>query len=1070
MNKNLIKKVGIWLGSIVFALYALFLLLPFILLPLLNTLSSKVAYEIEHSTGFKTEFSKFRIVTTPKLTAGARLENAKIYQPNGDLLLEADNMQIKLSLLPLILRKIELDIISADKFNLNLIVKNDGHFLIEDLLSSDEKADGEEVSPQEPFVLPFGLKLSNHLPDFRLKEHNITFIENKTGRKYSLTGSNTNVTDFVLNKKIKLQSEGKLTLDGFEAFDYNFKILNKIMPDIDINNLLSAEQNDEDVSSAENFDFNIIDVFKLIKSNGLKASLFADMTTAGDIKNPELTGEISLNGISMISNGAALPASDLKLNFNKNAFTIDSNLNTANSENTQIAGKIKTGKSPDIDLSFKSNATLKSVFEIANAVAQIFGVNDLKTLSAKGRLDINFNIKSDLKKIVSNGYLKLSDGGINYGLYDVKIDNFISDISLDNNTVLINKLGFSTLSIPFEIEGKIKPDSDCDIKIQTSNLPLKGLLVSFGQAAILKDNPIASGNITLLVKVTEKLLSPKITGNFSLNGLNMKNIPSDVKLTLNSVSADLKSVKNGFEGTIEADNFKAVNPALTVSVLNTKASINEREIDVFDTEVFAGKNELILSGIISNYLTDKIGLNFETKGKISSVLTGDFNPYKMTLNLKYSVPNNAEIIIPTFDKSKLLAKGSVDITGSMLNPVLKGQFTVPSVEIPEVPVSISDMTVNLNGPVLVGDAAISSFESGGITAQNIKTGFLLDGNDFYLNNMQGSAFGGIFAGDIVYNIQTTKCDVKFNGKNMNALDAIEGAAGIKNALSGILSFDADLNFKGVEYNDMMKTLSGKADFEIKNGVLANLGSLKTLLNAQNIIQNSILKTAAQSASNLSVVQAASEFDYITGALTFSNAYANLAPVKLSGPSMAYYVTGKFNLLNGTTNAVILGRLSESVVGVLGNLGNLAVEKLTSLIPGLGNLTASLAKAMNESPSNLAVSEIPALRSKDTLYKDFKAEFNGGVESSSSVKSFKWLNDIDVSAAESALNPAEAVTNIQNAVSGQAEQVKSAVQNAINDVKTNQTQVKEDLNQAKEQAKDILKSLLTPPSSSASSDE
>lgn len=1058
MNKKASKLLVIF-GSIFAGLYILFLLLPFILLPLLNTFSSKFAYEIEHLTGFKTEFTKFRIVTTPKLTVGAKLGNIQVFQPDGRLFLSGENFQFKMSLIPLLAKRIEADIISADSFNLNLVVKNDGHFLIEDLFKSDETSEAAPASENEAFSLPLGFKLSNHLPDFKLNSHKISFIENNTGKEYVISGSDTKITDFILNKKIKIQSKGNLVLDGFEAFDYDIKVLNRLMPDIDINDLLAADSSDTVSNQTNSVDFNILDAFKTIKNNGFKAALTADIKTSGTFEAPEFEGEIKADKISMLLLGKKLPDSDFNLLLNKNEFNLNSNLYSASDEVTIVNGLIKSGKSPKIDLTCKSNATIKNIFDILNVFAKIAGINDLQTLTGGGRLDINFNINSDLKKITSNGYFKLLNGFISYGLYDVRINDLVSDILLDNNTILINKLGLSVLSVPLNITGKITPDAKCDIKISTSSLPLKGLLISLGQAALLKDNTVNSGVVTVLLNIKENLTAPKITGNISLDNLNLKNIPSDIVLSLNPVNISVNSTKTGFEGTFKADNIKAVNPAVTVSAKTVTGTLNEKNITVDETLVLAGKNEITVSGQILDYLTEKIALDFKTSGKINSTLTGNLNPYKMTLDLKYLIPENAFIIIPGFDKSALNTKGSVNISGSMLNPLLKGQFNVSSVEIPEIPVTIKDMVLNLNGEILNGNMTIADFTSGGIKAQNIKSDYKMKGSDFYLDNMAGSAFDGTFNGDIVYNMSNTACDVKFSGKNMNALKAIEGAAGIKNALTGTLSFDADVNFKGVEYDDMMKTLKGKADFEILNGVLANLGSLKTLLNAQNIIQNSVLKTAANSAATLPAVQSASEFDYIKGSLTFSNSWANLNSIKMSGPSMAYYVTGKFHLLNGSANAVILGRLSQSVVGVLGGIGDLAVQKLTSLIPALGNLSSSLAKVMNETPEGVKTDEIPSLRSSETAYKDFRAVFNGGVESQASVKSFRWLNNIDTTALDTQ------ATSVVPQLSDIKENAKADVQNAVSTAKTTVTQAKEELNQTKEQAKELFKSLLSVPKAS-----
>ena len=1052
------KKFLYWLIGIFGGAYALFLLLPLMLIPLCDSLNGKVSAEIEKASGFKTQFKEFRIITTPKLTAGAKLGNIKVYTPDNKLLLDGNNFKVKFSLLKLLTGHVKVDVISADRLNADLYVKNDGHFAIEDYFISDEKKSNDNNEEAE-FELPFGLKFSNKLPDIRLKEYNIAFIDFQ-GKKYLLSGLNTNVTDFIFNKKVKFSSKGKLVLDGFEAFNYDVKILNKIMPEADLNEFLDNPSQNEENKPAQSVNFNIIDAFRVIKNNALTANLNADIQTAGTIETPELYGKIDLNKVSMLASGKKLPESHLNIILEKDKYKIDSNLFTAQNEKTNIKGLVKTGKNTNIDLTCTSNATLKSVFEIANTFAKIAGIKDFETLSANGQLDVNFNIKSNLKKLTSNGHLKLISGFVSYGLYGVKIENLISDIKLDNNNLLINKLGFSTMGIPFNVTGKIQPDASCNIKVQTNNLPIKGLLISLGQASLLKENPISSGVVSLLVNVTDKLTAPKIEGNVNISNLNLKNIPSDIALNIPLASVKLNTTKTGFSGVINSSDIKAVNPALTVIAYSPSADINEKTISIKDTKVNAGKNNFTLSGLINDYMSNKIGLNFITKGQLNSTLLGNIDPYKMLLDLKYSIPNSSIIVIPGFDKSKITARGALNITGAMANPILKGSFDVPSIEIPEVPVTMKNAHADLNGSILNGSATVGEFATGGIAAKDIKTDFKLKGNDFYLNNLAGSAFNGSFNGDIIYNLANTKCDVKFKGKDMDAMKAIEGAAGIKNALSGNLAFNADINFKGVDYNDMMKTLKGSADFEIKNGYLANLGKFDKFLFAQNLTKYAVLKAAGQSFSDSNISKNASKFDYIKGKLTFLNAYVNLLPIELSGPSMAYYITGNYQLLNGTTNVTVLGRISQSVVSTLGNLGSLATSKIVSSVPGLGVLTSTIAKSINESPKNVDVSKIPSLSSGSTQYKDFKVLFSGGIEATSSVKSFKWINDVDTSELDTSLQD---VTEKAKAVKEQINQTKNTINAAVKNVKSI---TKEDVkNQAKEQGKALLKSILTVPSTS-----
>lgn len=145
--------------------------------------------------------------------------------------------------------------------------------------------------------------------------------------------------------------------------------------------------------------------------------------------------------------------------------------------------------------------------------------------------------------------------------------------------------------------------------------------------------------------------------------------------------------------------------------------------------------------------------------------------------------------------------------------------------------------------------------------------------------------------------------------------------------------------------------------------------------------------------------------------------------------MAYYITGRYNLLNGTTNVVVLGRLDEKVVTVLGPLGDLSVDKLTSYIPKFGALTAVLIDSMTTDPEKENTANIPALSTGSTSYKDFKVEFNGGLDSTSSVKSFKWLSHCDTSAID---------------VNSDFENAKEAIKNTVEDTKQQLLDAKEGL--------------------------
>jgi hypothetical protein len=320
-----------------------------------------------------------------------------------------------------------------------------------------------------------------------------------------------------------------------------------------------------------------------------------------------------------------------------------------------------------------------------------------------------------------------------------------------------------------------------------------------------------------------------------------------------------------------------------------------------------------------------------------------------------------------------------------------------------------------------------------------------------LNNLKGQAFDGKISGDILYNIANAKTKIDFRGEKMNAEKAIEGAAGIKKALTGTLGFDAKLSLTVLDYNDMMKSMKGNVSFDIKNGAFGSIGKLDGLLCAPNIVSNVILKNTVASITNVAGLASTGTFDKIDGYMTFADGWANINPIKSVGKSLCYYVTGKYNLLNGTTNVVVLGRLDAPIVAKLGALGELSADKLLSYIPKFGSATANILNLLTTNPEGEKTDAIPALSNGSTNYKDFKVNFNGGIESKSSIKSFKWLSKPDMSEMETK-TVKETVEDIKSAIDTDIKSNIDRYNNAVETQKQFIKDTKEEINARKEELK------------------
>lgn len=954
----MLKKFAIGLGIFLVTLYVLFLIVPFFVSGIANSYSPQISKMIEDASGFKVKLDGIRVITTPKLTVGAGVEHVEAALPTGETFLAADNAGGKLSLIPLLARKIEIDVVGAENVNVNLKVKKDGKFLIENYIpQSSEQA--------EPVTeLPFGFKLSNHLPNIVVKNYNISFIDVPTDKSYSIYGNKAQVSDFILNKKVKINADGKFMLQDRVQFNYDVKLLNKFMPDTDLNELVFNPQEQPQKAPVE--PINIIEIFKAIYKNQLTADVKADAVIEEDMS---FRGSLNASNIGIAVDGKKLPSSNADITLKGDKINIYSKLFTGEKEVTEIVANLKTGKHPRIDLNCKSNAKFKSVIDMVDSIAKTFGYKELDTLTATGGIDADFTLKSDLKHTDASGYIKITSASIAYKLYNFAVNKITADIEL--------------------------PDF-----------------------------------------------------NMNLNGVNYKDIPSNTSLNV----AGVNIVKN----IINVSGAKVINPAATVTVPTAKVVVTDKEININSANLVYDVLRFNISGVISDYLTQNIKLDLTANGNGEGHLKGSVKNYD-TLDLNISTPKTFSLEIPGFKKSNVKADANINISGKVTNPILKGNVSIPSLTIPDMLTSLSDLKISLNGPIAKGCGTLKKFVSGGIAAENLGADFDLAGDVFNLKNITGDAFSGKVNGNVSYNISNGHIGVDFKGSGLDAEKAIAGAAGIKNALSGKLGFKANVTLHGATDIEMMKNLKGKVSFEIADGTFGNIGRFENFLFAPNLQSNSIIKAAVNSISALPAVKNTAEFKTISGDLTFNNGWANLNPVKTSGPSMAYYITGKYNLLNGTANVVILGRLSAEVVKLLGPLGDLSVDKLTSYIPKFGNMTANLIKAVTTDPKGENTSAIPALSSGNKNYKDFKVQFNGGVESKSSVKSFKWLSKCDTSAIES-VSVKEQVHQTKQAVQEAVQQKKDAVNTLLEQKRKEAEESRQQMQNAKEGLKN-LKNLL-----------
>ena len=1147
---NIFKRVSVIFAGIIIFIYLLFLLAPLIISPILNAKREMISEMIKENTGFGAEISGITLVTSWNFSAGIKLKELKLALPDSDkAFFYSKDLGLKLSLLPFVGRKIQLDSLFADSVFADIIVKKDGKLQLLDYLPE------QNGKPKKSFDMPFGLKLSNNLPSIYVNSYRLAVIDLRTDRSYFMEGEDFKVTNFVLDKRIKFSSKGKVVFDNTVISNYDLKLDNRVMPDWSLHDMVfppDVALDDESASQSDAVDIvltPVIDILEKVKQNKFSADVIADLNINGTPNSPVINGHLNFNGVSVAVDGKSLPKSNFDMIFKAHRTNIDSKFYTSHdlNEKTLVSGYVDSGSRKSLDLSVKSNAKFQNIINLVDSVAGSFNIDALSTLTATGSMDADFNIKSDFKKISSSGHLKVLPSQLNYGLYNVSIKNITADINMNDNNVLIKKAGFSVFDQPLNLSGSILSDATVDLKLIADKLSLKGLLVAFGQAGLLKENSVDSGTVSLNAIIKGKLnqISPEL--NASVNSVNIYNKPASARIALSQALAKVFYDGKTANGNVDVNTFALTAAGNKITVPQAHVKIDPDIINIQNAYVMLNNSRVDIKGNVKDYLNDKMTINLTADGAVQSAGIAAFLPKEFRdlitykgqlplravvsgnakvqniavdmsanpnnyialvdlsalkgqstkihsnieiigdtlnlsntslsnskgnlatvsgnvtklysspdLNLNISVPSSVSFPIWGLPSSSITANGHVRVHGNAMNPSMKGRVNISDISIKDMDLVISDLAADLSGVILNGSATAKKFKFGGIVATDIVGNFSLkDYTKFYLTDASAKAFEGNVTGKISYDIPTTKIGVEFDGSGLNSTNAVEGAVGIKNALTGKMGFDGKLTMQGVTDKELIKSMKGNINFRVEDGRFVSIGRLENLVAAQNVTSNSILKSAISALSTLATVQEADKFKSIKGEMTFASGIANIPKILVAGPLMSYYVNGSYNIIPNSANLLILGRLDSKIVTLLGPLGQLSAEKLLAYIPKFGAATASILNQLTSDPKSENTSLIPALSNGSTSYKDFKVVFNGPVGGASSVRSFKWLSSCDTSQIDIKKDLQSAQQAVKENITNKVEETKTKVENVQKNITTTVETQKAKVEQAKkdiEQAK------------------
>lgn len=633
-----LKIIGISLLSVLVIFYLAFLfVLPNVVN--LNNYKDDINKAVKDASGLVFNASDIKLKTTWDLKAKLALDNVSIKYSNNSSLLAAKHSEAGIKLLPLLLLNVQLSDFSFENPELSIAIGADGRYDIEKYLNNLFKKQAETPAEQQEAPQELPVKISNKMPDIILKNYNINLKDTRNGDLLKINGPQFKIYGFELGKRIKIATDGKMTVNGKQHAAYSAKI-ESFLPKTEANQTAA-----EPIVIPE-ITFNPI---KPLKKYNFGTELNTDIKISQNKDNIELKGYLNAEKINYKLKGQNINGSFLKLTFKGNDIDINSNLFVNKSDKFVLKGLFKNGKRQYIDLGVISDKiNLADIQSVLVALTDVAGIKtDIDQLNITGSLDSNFNVKSDMKKIQSSGGLKISNASISHSSIPLKINNIKSNLDFSNNKIKINDTSALINGSLFKVSGVVDDKANADVLVTADNLPLNLLYEAFAPVETKKTLKLTNGTLSMNILAKGRLdkIEPKI--NVNVAGLNVKETSMGAGLSTDGIIVDLiADTKGQYNGTAKANNFnlKLDNPKAALKMPKGQLDFDTKDITIKPSVIYLDNSNAAVSGIIKNYAS-KLDAKILANGKFTAADALKYLPkeYRSMVSAKGVLPIIAEI-------------------------------------------------------------------------------------------------------------------------------------------------------------------------------------------------------------------------------------------------------------------------------------------------------------------------------------------------------------------------------------------------------------------------------------------
>ena len=680
MNKFL-KIFLIVFISIIATLYVLFLALP----PIFNTTFNFDKYKsdiqkiIKETSKLNLNYSEIKLYTTPLLSAGLIINDIEVKFDDNSTLFKSSKIKGGIALPSLLTLTVKTAKCDIENPNINLEIIDDKEYkiitLIENIVN-ENIAKPQQTQNENEFVNKIVEKIRIKIPTIKITNYEATVNDLKTSHNLKLNGEELILGYNSANNSFKIKTNAKLLSDNKE----------NILANIDIKaNLPKTSTQNKKQTQNEKINIPFINIVKIYQTYDLKAKIDSKLKLKSKNKCFISNGYINIDDINLKLSDIRLPNSYIHIITKGKKVEFDSNLYAKENEKIALNGNLKYGKNPKIETNIKTDKIyFASLTELIEALLDSLGIqNNLNEISANGYFSANTSIKTDFKKITSNGSIEVKNGAFTYPKYNLKIQNFIANILLDNNTLNIKDTSLLINNSKLSAKGTIDTNSNTNITIETDKLSLSELYKTFAPKEIKNQYTLNSGIITAQIDITGKLEDLKTKLNTKLDNLNIQDNKKTLFITNKSLNMDFDLNPKTMKGTFSNTGFNLNMPQAKI-----KTSINSANIDLdnktitlkpFDL-IYNNSSKINVKGNINNYM-DSADVDLFIDGKIS---TNDiiqtlgkeiafYLPHKGSIPAKIAIKGNLE---KQQLQAQLYADSNNYITPINLNSLLNNKSVI----------------------------------------------------------------------------------------------------------------------------------------------------------------------------------------------------------------------------------------------------------------------------------------------------------------------------------------------------------------------------------------------------------